>query len=195
VLFIDNLEKIHPRSVPVLKSLVTSDGLRRHRLGTSLSTTIRQLATRIGTANLESDELVPDETGHRRFAMLTFRNGAVATGGDLRVWKAVDGADDDLLWRSVDAFGPCPIKPYLEDLLKLQAGSRRRSDLHAWLIDLDITRFSLFRAPATRITQAGRSVALRHDELTFNAHAPVSLACLRQYLHRISPSDKAKAWI
>jgi curved DNA-binding protein CbpA len=137
-LFIDDVERIDPRLVPVLKSLVTSEGIRRRRLGTSMSTTIRQLTTLIGTANVAIDELVPDETGHRRFAMLTFRNGAVATGGDPLVWETVDAVDYDLLWWSVDAFGPSPIRPYLADLRRLQAESRRRSDLHVWLANLDV---------------------------------------------------------
>jgi hypothetical protein len=46
---------------------------------------------------------------------------------------------------------------------------------------------------STRITQGGRSVALCHDKLTFNSDAPISLACLRQDLHRISWSDRPKA--
>ncbi|WP_046866763.1 nuclear transport factor 2 family protein [Microvirga massiliensis] len=74
-----------------LKSLLTSEGVRRRRLGTSMSTTIVQRTTLIGAANAAIDVLVPDETGHWRFAMLTFRNGAIATGGDLRVWEAVNG--------------------------------------------------------------------------------------------------------
>src|SRR5690349_21738563 len=42
VLFIDDMEKIDPRLVPVLKSLVTSERFRRRRLGSSVSTTIPQ---------------------------------------------------------------------------------------------------------------------------------------------------------
>jgi hypothetical protein len=135
-LFIDDMERIDPRLVPVLKSLVTSEGIRRRRLGTSLSTTIPQLTTLIGTANLGIDELVADETGHRRFATLTFRNGEIAKGGTPGVWEAVDRADYGLLWRSVDAFGPCPIEDCLGDLFRLQATSRRPGDLAAWLMSL-----------------------------------------------------------
>jgi DnaJ domain/Virulence-associated protein E len=137
-LFIDDMERIDPRLVPVLKSLITSEGIRRRRLGTSLSTTIPQLTTLIGTANLGIDELVADETGHRRFATLTFRNGEVANGGGPQVWEAVDRTDYELLWRSVDAFGPCPIEHCLGDLYRLQAASRKSSHLAAWLMSLDL---------------------------------------------------------
>ena len=123
-LFIDDMQRIDPRLVPVLKSLVTSEGIRRRRLGTSLSSTIPQLTTLIGTANLGIDELVADETGHRRFATLTFRNGEIANGGTPGVWEAVDRTDYGLLWRSVDAFGPCPIEDCLGDLYRRQAAGQ-----------------------------------------------------------------------
>jgi hypothetical protein len=138
VLFIDDMERIDSGLVPVLKSLVTSEGFRRRRLGTSVSSTIPQLTTLIGTANIGVDELVADDTGNRRFATLRFRNGEVANGGDPGVWEAVDRADYGLLWRSVDAFGPCPIEACLGDLFRLQAAGRRHGDLAAWLIAMDV---------------------------------------------------------
>jgi hypothetical protein len=58
-------------------------------------------------------------------------------GGTPGVWEAVDHADYNLLWRSVDAFGPCPIEHCLGDLFRLQAASRRPSNLAAWLMSLD----------------------------------------------------------
>ena len=79
-----------------------------------------------------------DDTGHRRFATLRFRNGAVARGGDAAVWAAVDGADYDLLWRSVDAFGPPPIEACLGALFEHQAASRQPDELTSWLVDLDV---------------------------------------------------------
>jgi hypothetical protein len=135
--FIDDMGAIAPHLVPVLKSLVTSEGFRRRRLGSSASVGIRQLSTLIGTTNSGIDELIADETGHRRFAVLPFRNGEIAKGGDARVWATVDSTDYELLWRSVDAFGPCPIEPYLGALVRHQAVSRRPDDLKAWLLGLD----------------------------------------------------------
>ena len=138
VLFVDDVEAIPPSLVPVLKSLVTSGSMQRRRLGTSLSVAITQAATLIGTANSGIEMLVKDETGHRRFAMLEFRNGEVAKGGDARVWNVIDSIDYALLWRSVDPMAPAPIIPCLGILFRQQEQSRGRDQLKAWLMSLDL---------------------------------------------------------
>jgi hypothetical protein len=137
--FIDDMGTIAPQLVPVLKSLVTSEGFRRRRLGSSVSVGVRQLTTLIGTTNSGIEQLIADETGHRRFGVLPFRNGEIAKGGDARVWTTVESTDYELLWRSVDAFGPCPIKPYLGALVRHQAGACRPDDLKTWLLGLNLT--------------------------------------------------------
>ncbi|WP_336492061.1 DnaJ domain-containing protein [Methylobacterium nigriterrae] len=138
VLFLDDIERVDPRRVPVLKSLVTSERIRRRRLGTSYSTTILQRTTLIGTANTPIDELVADETGNRRFATLRFRNGEAAKRGDRSVWDIVNETNYELLWRSVEALAPSPMEAHLDGLFALQAASRRQSELAAWLADLDV---------------------------------------------------------
>ncbi|GJE43763.1 DnaJ domain-containing protein [Methylobacterium soli] len=139
VVFIDDVDRIATKLVPVLKSLVTSEGLRRRKLGTSYSVKLRQLTTPIGTANEAVDDLIADETGNRRFFGLRFRNGAVAKGGDPAVWEIVGMIDFELLWRSVDAFSLCPIEPYLGDLVAAQEAARRPDVVEAWLGALDLT--------------------------------------------------------
>lgn len=86
-----------------------------------MSVGIRQRATLIGTANASIEELIQDDTGHRRFAMLPFRNGNSAKGGDPEIWRVVTSSDYELLWRSVDPFAPSPILPHLEDLVRHQS--------------------------------------------------------------------------
>jgi hypothetical protein len=94
------------------------------------------MATLLGTSNNDISELVNDNTGHRRFAMLPFRNGAVAKGGDPTVWKIVGSIDYVLLWRSVNVFEPSPIKPYVNELLRHQE-VHRPDVLKSWLVGLD----------------------------------------------------------
>jgi hypothetical protein len=127
VALIDDMDSLPPRQVPVLKSLLTSTSIRRRELGTSQTTKYRQRATLLGTSNNDISELVNDNTGHRRFAMLPFRNGAVAKGGDPTVWKIAGSIDYVLLWRSVKAFKPSPIKPYVNELLRHQEVHRPMS--------------------------------------------------------------------
>jgi hypothetical protein len=139
VLLIDDMERIDRNSVSILKSIMTDGkGLRRRLLGTSTSITIAQRTTLIGTTNTPVRDLVFDPTGHRRFATLPFRNGAVAKGGDPAVWTAVTETDYGLLWRSVDAFGPSPIKPYLSQLAAEQGLGRDADPLREWLRALDL---------------------------------------------------------
>jgi Virulence-associated protein E len=136
VALIDDMDSLPPRQVPVLKSLLTSTSIRRRELGTSQTTKYRQRATLLGTSNNDISEVVNDNTGHRRFAMLPFRNGAVAKGGDPTVWKIVGSIDYVLLWRSVKAFKPSPIKPYVNELLRHQE-VHRPDVLKSWLVGLD----------------------------------------------------------
>ena len=79
VVIIDDMEQITGAAVTNLKSLLTSRATNRRRLFTSHATTTRQLATLIGTANRPVHELVDDDTGHRRFVMMPFRNGNAAS--------------------------------------------------------------------------------------------------------------------
>lgn len=138
--FIDDMEAISPNLVPILKSLMTSEGMSRRKLGTSLSVAIPQKTTLIGTANSGIERLVTDDTGHRRFVVLAFHNGEVATGGDSRVWDLVREIDYMLLWRSVDVEAPTPLIPHLASLYSHQASSRPADMLRAWLIHLDFDR-------------------------------------------------------
>ena len=138
VILLDDMERIPPSAVPALKAVLTSDRLRRRRLGTSLSDGIRQACVPIGTSNQMVHELVEDDTGHRRFAMLPFRNGAAAKGGDTTVWDTVNALDYELLWRSVDAFAASPLLPYLEDLQRHQGAAPKEGGLLGWLLNLDL---------------------------------------------------------
>jgi hypothetical protein len=136
VLF-DDLHELSPDDIPTLNSLVTGGGLMRRKMGGSGSRKIKQLSTLIGNCNRIIPELIPDETGNRRFAPMPFRNGEVLKGGDPKVWKAVNETDFDLLWRSVDVFGDDPIEAVLSDLFAWQERFRRLSPLEAWLVNLD----------------------------------------------------------
>ncbi|GEO14059.1 hypothetical protein MAE02_17550 [Microvirga aerophila] len=139
VVFVDDLEKIEPQQIPTLNSLVTGDGLTRRTMRTSQVSHRKQQATLIGTANKEIADLIADETGNRRFVTMRLRNGEVRKGGDPTVWDVINATDYDLLWRSVDAFAPDPIEPFLEQLFALQESTRKLSDLEAWLLELDLT--------------------------------------------------------
>ena len=145
VVFLDDIEQIDPKLVPILKSLLTAEHIRRRRLSTSMSVGIRQTATLIGTANASIETLIKDDTGHRRFAMLPFRNGNSANGGDPNVWRIVTSSNYERLWRSVDAFGPSPILSCLEELARHQSRSAPKDQLLEWLKGLDMNSEALLR--------------------------------------------------
>lgn len=138
VILLDDMEQIPAAMMPVLKQVLTSDSLLRRKPGTSLSVPIRQAGVPIGTSNRMVHELVEDDTGHRRFAMLPFRNGAIAKGGDAAVWDTVNTINYELLWRSVDAFAPSPLLPYRADLQRHEDGASSKGGVLGWLIGLDL---------------------------------------------------------
>ncbi|HEV2603566.1 MAG TPA: hypothetical protein VGU24_07905 [Microvirga sp.] len=155
VVFIDDMERIDRSLIPTLNSLVTGEGLVRRVLGTSNLRKCRQMSTLIGTANKPVAEIIRDETGNRRFFTLRFRNGEVKKGGDPRVWQVVNGTDFDMLWRSVDAFGPDPTDPYLDALFAAQESARLRSPVEEWLLGLDLNSSEVQAITTTRGVKAG----------------------------------------
>jgi hypothetical protein len=138
VLLLDDMEQIPTSMVPVLKSVLTSDTLRRRRLGTSSSDGIRQCSLPIGTSNQTIHELVEDGTGHRRFVMMPFRNGVIAKGGDADVWEIVNSTDYNMLWRAVDAFAPSPLLPLLAELRAHQGVVSSKGGILEWVRGLDL---------------------------------------------------------
>lgn len=149
VVLIDDMELLPKSAVPGLKSLITSNRINRRKVHTDQNVSIRQRATLIGTANAPVQELINDPTGHRRFATLTFQNGDEAKGGDPAVWKTVSSLDYDLLWRSVDAFGPSPIADHVRELHEFQNIGRPTPPLLSWLRTLDVAS-SAVKAVTTR---------------------------------------------
>lgn len=143
VVFVDDVERLDPRLNATLKCLLTADAVSRRRLGSSSADKRHQRATLIGTANEPIATLICDPTGHRRFAELPFRNGAVAKGGDAAVWRAVEETDYDLLWRSVDGFGPSPILHHLAALAAAQAAAAPPDRLRDCLARLDLRSASV----------------------------------------------------
>lgn len=137
VVVVDDLEQLTKEAVPVLKSLITSERITRRRLHTSQSVSMRQRATLIGTANRPVHELIDDDTGHRRFVMMPFRNGNFAKGGEPGIWEIVSSVDYELLWQSVDAYAPSPILRSLTDLHEYQNRDRPMPKLLEWLCELD----------------------------------------------------------
>jgi hypothetical protein len=189
--FIDDVDQINPSQIPTLNSLVTGEGLTRRKLGTSQSRVVKQRSTLIGTCNRPLSDLIPDETGNRRFCNMPFHNGEVAKGGDPQVWEVVDNTDYDLLWRSVDAFGPDPMEEVLKDLVAWQERYRRLGEVEAWLINLDLgsqevlditTRygvkagelFDLFRQQTPGTTMSQREFGNRVNKVMDEGRGPFS---------------------
>ena len=59
-------------------------------------------------------------------------------GGDPEVWRIVSSSNFELVWRSVDAFGPSPILSHLEDLARHQGRWAPKDPLLQWLQGLDL---------------------------------------------------------
>jgi hypothetical protein len=155
VVFLDDLDQISPNLIPTLNSLVTGEGLLRRKMGGSGSRKTKQLSTLIGTCNRPISDLIPDETGNRRFATMPFRNGEILKGGEPTVWEVVNETDFDLLWCSVDAFADDPIEPFLADLFAWQQKFRRLDPFEDWLVNLDLASDDIRAISPQHGTKAG----------------------------------------
>ncbi|WP_441280776.1 primase-helicase family protein [Tardiphaga sp. 862_B3_N1_1] len=139
VAVLDDMEMISEKQVPVLKGIITGEAIHRRMMGSSMDAKVRQMSTPIGTSNSRIEDLVPDDTGHRRFVTLLFRNGAVAKGGDPQVWQIVKSLDYELMWRSINPFEPSPLSGHLVALTQYQNAAVAPSALSHFLLTLDLT--------------------------------------------------------
>lgn len=137
VLVLDDMEMIARQEVENLKSLMTSADQLRRIMASSMDITAKQNTTLIGTSNSPINQLIPDDSGHRRFVEMPFRNGNVVKGGDPKIWPIINGLRAELLFRSVNPFLDSPIIPHLEALARHQADMTVESKLLRWLNGLD----------------------------------------------------------
>lgn len=158
VVVVDDMEQVAASTVPIIKSLITSASINRRPLFTSHSVTMRQAATLIGTANRPIHELIDDDSGHRRFVMMRFKNGNKAKGGDERIWRIVNELDFEKIWLAVDAFGPSPIEQYLKEIHEYQNSFRPLPSVHKWILGLDLSSEEVRRIS---VRGAVRAEALR----------------------------------
>ena len=192
IIIVDDLERMLKSAVSDVKAVMTGDLLGRRVLSSSNIVHIKQWATLVGTANYSVSELIPDESGHRRFVDLPFKNGNIAKGRNPAIWPIVRGLNYMNLWRSVDAFAASPILSVLAALYKYQDGGRHTNILLTWLRGLDVNSEEIrsisvregVKADALRVlyqSQTGQEITHKQfplemarlftdDEVPFSSH-------------------------
>ncbi len=138
IIVLDDMERIHPADVPILKGRITGEFVNGRIMHTNRDGGTAQLATFIGTANRSVAALIPDESGHRRFFEMTFRNGNPATGGDPQVWNTINATDFAAIWRSIDPFLPSPLEAVRDKVLGPDRPQAQSSAVHAWAAGLAV---------------------------------------------------------
>jgi hypothetical protein len=134
-LILDEIHRIEGKQIDDLKQIMTANRLSRRRLFTHDMHMLEQSSTLFATTNKPIASIIPDPTGHRRFFTLTMLSGQVADGGDRSIWDLVNSIDFEMLWNSVDAWGPCPIQEHVHLLFS----NRQSKDvLREWLVGLDL---------------------------------------------------------
>lgn len=180
VLVLDDMEKIAREEVENLKSLMTSSEQLRRIMQSSMDVTAKQNTTLIGTSNSPINQLIPDDSGHRRFVEMPFRNGNVVKGGDPKIWPIINGLDAQLLCRSVNPFLASPVIPYLEALAQYQAHMKVESKLLRWLNALDAgspeikeitTAYGVRAAELHKMYQAKTGAAISANEFSKDMEA------------------------
>jgi hypothetical protein len=136
VAFLDDLGALPAKKVADWKRKLTADEIQMRPPGSSRSEVVRMKPTYIATTNKR--ELIPDETGNRREAVLPLKNGSVERGGDPAVRATINDLDYRLLWRSVNELEHrSPIKDVLNELVRYQAGWAPVDPVVAWLRTVD----------------------------------------------------------
>lgn len=130
---IDDAGALRGKQLAGVKTAITAHDFQRRVLGTSRQRRIENRTTFIATTNEAIHKLVSDPSGHRRFLVLPFRNGAVEKGGDPEVWKIMDELDFELMWRSVSHKDKEPILAIRAELHAFQQGYIPPHPFAVWL--------------------------------------------------------------
>lgn len=137
VLVIDDMEKLSPHNIPIVKNRITGEDVTGRGMRSNRELSTQQRATFIGTSNMSVAALVPDESGNRRFYEMTFRAN-LAAGGNTEIWNHINATDFQALWRSIDPFGPSPLAAVRLEIFGRGSQSESKSSVHSWARRLDI---------------------------------------------------------
>lgn len=145
VLVIDDMEKLRPDNIPIVKNRITGDEVNGRGMRLNREVGTQQRATFIGTSNMSVATLVPDESGNRRFCELLFRNANPAAGGNPTIWPLINATDFVEVWRSVDPFIASPLDEVRVEIFGRGSRSESKSSVHAWARKLDVDSEALRR--------------------------------------------------
>ena len=129
--FADELEKAERACIDGLKRIITETKIERRIMRSNSTATFRQNCTFIAASNKDVAEMIPDETGNRRFVSLPIigpdddRSGAF--------WDAVNALDWRMVWRSVDWRGEDPTAPIRDKIAAAQRAERSQSNIELWV--------------------------------------------------------------
>ena len=155
---------ISRRLLGAVKSAITLSSSKRRDLGKSRQSRHEHDAVFIATSNENIHRLIPDESGHRRFAVLPFRNGAVEKGGDQNVRDIVNSLDYELLWKSVPVHAEAPIASVLAELHEFQLCYVPPHPLEPWLRNFDFASEAVRNITGPRGVRAQDLYALYREE-------------------------------
>jgi hypothetical protein len=139
----DDAGAISRKMLGALKSAITISSSKRREMRSSYQRRHEHDAVFIATTNEGILDLIPDETGHRRFLALPFKNGAVEKGGSPEIWDIVNTLDYGLLWRAVSENEEEPVKAIMKELHEYQSGYVRPDPLDDWLRTFDAMKESV----------------------------------------------------
>ena len=131
---------VPPKFLGAFKARISVASSKTRVLGQSRQSRQENDAVFIATTNVRLHRLIPDDTGHRRFVEMPFKNGAEEKGGSKEGWKLVEDLDYELMWKSVSEQSDAPIIPFLNELNAYQQGCVPPDPLEAWLSGLDFDR-------------------------------------------------------
>jgi hypothetical protein len=127
--FLDEMSYASRTDIEVTKRKITADVITYRPLFGNATKSVRNMASFIGCSNQPLGHSIQDTTGMRRFYPINVK--------DRLDWEAVNSIQWGILWKSVEAQGPCPLDAVRDAIAVEQDTHRVLSPVEEWLAVVD----------------------------------------------------------
>lgn len=139
VINMDEMQRAQKADLDGLKRTITSDKINHRPMRTTMSISLKNRSTIIGSTNKSLQDIIIDPTSIRRF--YAFETLPLE---DLKAnWKTLNEIDYKLLWKAIDPSKKSPIMDFMKEVAIAQEDFRAKDCVERWAEDCELKKLQL----------------------------------------------------